>query len=389
MDEAGTTSSIKVLLALDKFKGSLSASEAAQWLATGLTSGQWGTRIECHFLPLADGGDGSVQAALQAGFEPLDVRVTGPMGRPSTTTVAWGGGTAVVEVATTAGLQMLPPGRLAPVDSNSAGFGQAIRAALEHGPRQVVLALGGSASTDGGAGMLSALGVRFLDTAGKDFAPTGATLREIDQIDLSGLVPLDAVDLVAASDVQNPLLGPDGAATVYGPQKGATPDDVALLDDGLDHLVRRLDEAGWPGTACAALPGAGSAGGLGFAAMLIGARVVSGADFFLDLLGFDHALEGCDLVITGEGKMDEQTLAGKLPLVVARRASPVPVIAVVGHNALAVDRLPRHHIQEIHALSAMTSRDTAGDSALSAALLAQLGRQIGRSLTNTEDYPHP
>jgi glycerate kinase len=386
MDGAGIMNSTKVLLAMDKFKGSLSASEVAQWLATGLASGP-GDQVECRILPLADGGDGSVQAALGAGFEPFTTPIVGPTGTPTTTTVAWGGGVAVVEVATSAGLQMLPPGRLAPMGSNSAGFGQAIRAAMEHGPQQVVLALGGSASTDGGAGMLSALGVRFHDAAGRAFLPAGATLGNIERIDLTGLMPFRGVDLVAASDVQNPLLGPDGAAAVYGPQKGATAEDVVILQDGLDHLVRRIDEAGWPGTACAALPGAGSAGGLGFAAMLLGARMVSGADFFLDLLGFDRAIEGCDLVITGEGRMDEQTLAGKLPLVVARRAAPVPVIAVVGHNALTADRLPQHHIQEIHALSAMTTRDTAGDPELSASLLARIGRQIGRALTHAQDSP--
>jgi glycerate kinase len=382
-------SSIRVLLAMDKFKGSLSAAEAAHWLGSGLTAGAGGERIDCRFLPLADGGDGSVQAALQAGFEPLDVPVVGPTGDPATTTVAVGGRSVVVEVATTAGLQMLPPGSPAPLDSNSVGFGQAVHAALRRRPGQVVLALGGSASTDGGTGMLDALGVRFLDAAGRAFVPTGATLGDIERVDLTGLVSLDGVDLVAASDVQNPLRGPDGAAAVYAPQKGATAGDVALLEEGLDNLVRRIDEAGRPGTACAAAPGAGSAGGLGFAAMLLGALQVSGAEFFLDLLDFDRVVQDCDLVITGEGKMDEQTLSGKLPVVVARHAAPVPVIAVVGHNALGVDRLPGHNIERIHSLSAMTTQDSAGDSALSAALLAQLGRQIGRALIHAEDSPGP
>lgn len=378
-------SSIQILLAMDKFKGSLSASEASQSLRTGLTASATEDTVSCRILPLADGGDGSVQAALQVGFTPLAVPVAGPTGTPAMTTVALNATTAVVEVATSSGLQMLPTGQLSPLDSNTLGFGQAVHAALGHGARQVILALGGSATTDGGAGMLSALGVRFHDSDGKAFVPTGATLKDIEWIDVSGLVPLDGRDLVAANDVQNPLLGPDGAAAVYGPQKGATPEDVTRLDSGLAHLAARFDEAGWPGTACASAPGAGSAGGLGYAAMLLGARMVSGADFFLDLLGFDQALEGCDLVITGEGKLDEQTLSGKLPLVVARRAAPVTVFAVVGHNALEVDQLPGHHIQRIYALSGMTNQDSTKNPALSAELLTQLGRQITHSLTFGKD----
>ncbi|NKX55498.1 glycerate kinase [Arthrobacter sp. E918] len=379
---------MRILLAPDKFKGSLSASEVAHWLEAGLTAGSTRGRISCRSLPLADGGDGSVQAALDAGFTPIPVPVTGPAGAPATTTVASNGSVAVVEVATTSGLQMLPPGRPAPLASSSAGFGQALRAALGHGPEQIVLALGGSATTDGGAGMLSALGVEFLDAAGEPFVPSGGTLADIARIDPAGLIPLHGVDLVAANDVRNPLLGPGGAAAVYGPQKGASPDDVRRLEVGLANLMRRLDEAGWPGTACADVPGSGSAGGLGYAAMLLGARMVSGADFFLDLLGFEQAVENCDLVITGEGKMDGQTLSGKLPLVVARRAAPVPVIAVVGHNALTTDRLPEHRIQRIHALSSMTEQDSAADPALSAALLAETGRHIAATLTSGKDTIH-
>lgn len=380
-------SAFRILLAMDKFKGSLSASEAAHWIGTGLVSGTNRGRIDCRFLPLADGGDGSVQAALAADFEPITFTVTGPTGEPTTTTVALNASSAVVEVATTSGLQMLPPGRPAPLASSSVGFGEAIAEVLGHGPKQVVLALGGSATTDGGAGMLSALGVRFHDANGDTFVPAGESLKDIARIDPTGLVGLDGVDLVAANDVQNPLLGPAGTAAVYGPQKGATPEDVLLLESGLANLARRFDEAGWPGTACAEAAGAGSAGGLGYAAMLLGARMVSGADFFLDLLDFGRALEDCDLVVTGEGKMDEQTLSGKLPLVVARRAAPVPVIAVVGHNTLNVDRLPEHHIERIHALSTMTKRDSARDPALSAALLVDVGRHIAHSL-NVKDSIH-
>jgi len=379
---------MKVLLALDKFKGSLSATAAAQALSVGLSAHPGKTRVECRFLPLADGGDGSVQAALATGFTPLPIHVSGPSGAPAITTIAFNGTAAVIEVATTSGLQMLPPGNPAPLASSSNGFGQAIKGTLEHGPTQLVLALGGSATTDGGAGMLSALGMRFFDVAGQGFVPAGGTLKDISYIDTSGMVPLAGIDLVAANDVQNPLLGQDGAAAVYGPQKGATAQDVGLLESGLAHLVQKLDEAGWPGSTCARAPGAGSAGGLGFAAMLLGARMVSGADFFLDLLDFETALQGCDLVITGEGKLDEQTLSGKLPVVVARRAAPVPVIAVVGHNALGVSSLPENRISAIHSLSSMTALDSSRDPELSAALLTELGKQISATLTPHKDSIH-
>ncbi|MFL4472970.1 glycerate kinase [Paeniglutamicibacter sp. MACA_103] len=374
---------MRILLALDKFKGSLNASEAAGALAAGLGSGPGGSNVECRFLPLADGGDGSVQAALAAGFTPLTVQVSGPDGTPANAILAFNGTAAVIEVATTSGLQMLVPGTLAPLSSSSDGFGQGIAAALGHGPRQVVLALGGSATTDGGAGMLSALGMRFFDDSNRAFVPSGGTLKDISYIDDSGLVPLDGVDLIAANDVQNPLLGPDGAAAVYGPQKGANATEVQLLEAGLAHLVLRLEEAGLPAAECARAAGAGSAGGLGFAAMLLGARMVSGADFFLDLLKFETALAGCDMVITGEGKLDTQTLAGKLPVVVARRAWPVPVIAVVGHNALDVKSLPDYHIEAIHSLESMTRRDSSRDPELSADLLRQIGARIscGHQLT--------
>ncbi|MHC5560753.1 glycerate kinase [Kocuria sp. U4B] len=369
----------RILIAPDKFKGSLTAAQVAESLAAGLR--QENPRAQVHTLPLADGGDGSVAAALGAGFQALTLPITGPTGNPTTTTVAFDGTTAVVEVATTAGLQMLPPGRLAPRESSSVGVGQAIRAVLAHRPGRIVLALGGSATTDGGAGMLAALGVVFTDHLGRAFVPTGGTLGQIADVDLTGLVDLEGVELIAANDVTNPLLGAHGAAAVYGPQKGATPADVEALEAGLGALLRRLWEAGWPAEEAAGVPGAGAAGGLGWAAMLLGARMVSGAGFFLDLLDFDHHAAGCDLVITGEGKLDTQTLAGKLPLVVAHRAGPVPVIAVVGHNALDTDRLPAHGIEATHALSAMTEADSATDPELSAALLRQTGQHIARTLT--------
>lgn len=374
-----TTTKTRILVAPDKFKGSLTAFQVAEALAAGLRHES--ADIEVRTLPLADGGDGSVAAALAAGFEAMTVPITGPIGEPATTTVAFDGNTAVVEVATTSGLQMLPAGQPAPLASSSVGVGQALKAALARRPARVVLALGGSATTDGGAGMLSALGVVFRDALGRPFVPAGGALGRITDVDLTGLVDLEAVELIAANDVQNPLLGPDGAAAVYGPQKGAAPADVEVLEDGLGCLVRRLWEVGWPAAEAAGVPGAGAAGGLGYAAMLLGARMTSGADFFLDLLGFDQQVAGCDMVITGEGKLDTRTLSGKLPLVVTRRAAPTPVLAVVGHNALHMDRLPAHGIEQVHALNTMTEQDSAANPELSATLLREVGHRIARTLS--------
>jgi glycerate kinase len=250
-------------------------------------------------------------------------------------------------------------------------------AALGLGSTRLVLALGGSASTDGGAGMLTALGVDFRDRNDHAVDVDGGSLRQIHSIDRSGLVDLGQVEIIIASDVENPLTGPDGAASVYGPQKGATAADVQDLDAGLVNLVHRLEAAGWgDAIALADAPGAGSAGGLGFAGMLLGGQLVSGAEFFLDLLEFDTYARGCDLVITGEGKLDSQTLAGKLLAVVTRRSRTVPVIAVVGHSQVDARALELLGIEAVYALSQLTDEDCARDPALSARLLEDLGRRI-------------
>ncbi len=364
---------MKVLLAPDKFKGSLTAAEVVQHLGSGLAE----RGIHYRGLPLADGGDGSVQAAIAAGFRPIRITVAAATGHERPTEAAFDGSTAVVEVANTCGLHTLPDGALAPLEASSRGIGQAVTSVLRLGARRIVLALGGSASTDGGAGMLAALGAGFLDDAGLPIAINGGTLRRIRSIDTEGLPDLSGVDIVIASDVQNPLTGPEGAAAVYGPQKGATPAMVDVLDAGLVHLVRQLALAGFADAdRHAASPGAGAAGGLGFAGLLLGGRVVSGADYFLDLLDFEKHLQGCDLVITGEGRMDDQTLNGKLPAIIAQRAGRVPVIAVVGRSDITPEVLRRMGIEAVHAIVDHTDRNPAGDPALTRDLLEQLGRTI-------------
>jgi glycerate kinase len=384
MNDSSLPEPVKVLIAPDKFKGSLTAGEVAAALAAGLRSVGPGS-IACDLLPLADGGDGSVEAAISAGFTRHHHTVVGPTGHPVRAAVAFDGSTAVVEVANTCGLSLLPGGRPEPLAASSRGFGEAIRFALGLGAHRIVLALGGSASTDGGTGMLQALGCNFLDADGRQFHPDGGTLRDIRTVDPSGLPDLDGVELILASDVSNPLTGPDGAAAVFGPQKGAGSAQIWCLDQGLLHLVAKMAEAGVPRAGeLAAHPGAGSAGGIGYACLLLGARQVSGADYFLDLLDFDARVQGCDVIITGEGSLDEQTLAGKLPAAVAQRAGSRTVVAVVGRSTLPPFRWPELALASVHTLAERTDADSSKDPALSAELLRSIGRDIGAKLVRQE-----
>ncbi|WP_078510335.1 glycerate kinase [Streptomyces himastatinicus] len=370
---------VSVLIAPDKFKGSLSADDVALALERGLLEGAPHARV--HRLAPADGGEGSVAAACAGRFRPETVTVTGPTGLPLTARVAVDARTrtAVVEAAAVCGLGVLPYGRTAPLTATSRGLGQAVRHALASGADTVVLALGGVATTDGGAGLLQSLGAVLAREDGTPIEPGGRELAGLRTADLAeARSALAGVDLVLATDVDNPLLGPAGAAAVYGPQKGATASDVRELDDSLGAFVRGLEAAGVPDAArLARTPGAGAAGGLGFAGMLLGGRVRSGADYFLTLLGADELLAGSDLVITGEGSLDEQSLAGKLPVALARRArrQGVPVHAVAGRCTLPADRTAAH-FRSVQALADLTDEDCASDSALSARLLARCGRTL-------------
>ncbi|MEU3696128.1 glycerate kinase [Streptomyces griseoviridis] len=343
----------RVLVAADKFKGSLTAVEVAERVTAGLRRVVPGVRVEA--LPVADGGDGTVAAAVAAGFERREVRVAGPLGAEVTAAFALRDGTAVVEMAEASGLQRLPAGVFAPLTASTYGSGELLRAALDAGACTLVFGVGGSATTDGGAGMLSALGARFLDARGEPVTPGGGGLGELASADLSGLDPrLASVELVLASDVDNPLTGPKGAAAVYGPQKGASPDDVATLDAGLAHFAKVLEEAVGPRAAeYAGAPGAGAAGGIGFGALLLGAGFRPGIEVMLDVLGFAPALERADLVITGEGSLDAQTLHGKAPagVAAAARAAGREVVAVCGRLALAPEALGRAGIRRAYPLT--------------------------------------
>ncbi|MFQ6171374.1 glycerate kinase [Oryzobacter sp. R7] len=356
----------RVLLAPDSFKRSLTSAEVAAALAEGLRSHP--APPEVRSRPLADGGEGSVDAAVAAGFSPEEVEVPGPTGAPVRAAVAWRGDTVVVEVANTCGPTLLPGGRPDPLGASSQGVGLALRQVLTRRPRRVVLALGGSASTDGGLGMLEALGA--VDDGGRlDVGPAVASLG--------------GVDLVLATDVDNPLLGPRGAAPVFAPQKGADGATVDLLARRLDALVSRAESAVTGARVLAAAPGAGAAGGTAWAGLLLGGRVVPGAGWFLDLLDLGGVLDGCDLVVTGEGRLDEQTPGGKLPWAVAGRARArgVPVELVVGRCDLAEEVWRAAGIRAVHVLGDLTDRDPSRDSALTARLLAAVGRSIADRLS--------
>ncbi|MFF9201015.1 glycerate kinase [Streptomyces sp. NPDC014986] len=343
----------RVLVAADKFKGSLTAVEVAERVMAGLRRVVPDLVVEA--LPVADGGDGTVAAAVAAGFARREVRVAGPLGDEVSAAYALHGDTAVVEMAEASGLQRLPEGVFAPLTASTYGSGELLRAALDAGARTLVFGVGGSATTDGGAGMLSALGARFLKADGEPVAPGGAGLAELASADLSGLDPrLGSVEFVLASDVDNPLTGPKGAPAVYGPQKGASPEDVQRLDAALAHFAKVLEGvAGSRAAEYAAAPGAGAAGGIGYGALLLGAGFRPGIEVMLDVLGFGPALERADLVITGEGSLDGQTLHGKAPagVAAAARAAGKEVVAVCGRLALAPEVLGRAGIRRAYALT--------------------------------------
>ncbi|QIK84642.1 glycerate kinase [Sanguibacter sp. HDW7] len=353
----------RVVLAPDSFKGSLPATEVAAALSRGWRAVR--PHDDVVEVPLADGGEGTLDAFERAvpGAVRHGAEVQGPDGRPvAASWLALPDGTAVVELACASGLTLL--GSPLPLDAHTRGVGEVVRAALAAGPRRLVVALGGSASTDGGAGLLRALGARVLDDDGEPVPDGGRGLARVASVDLTDLpaLPPDGVDVLC--DVTNPLLGRSGAAAVFAPQKGATPDDVVLLDDALGRWAEALGRAasrvadvprGTSGTVPdgmtvrpddhegrdgrgmlpsldPSLPGAGAAGGTAFGLLAWGARLVPGSVAVADVVGLDALLDGADLVVTGEGRLDAQSAAGKAPAEVARRAvrAGVRLALVVG-----------------------------------------------------------
>ena len=324
---------MKVVVAPQSFKGSISALDAARAMEEGLLRVVPGA--ETVLVPVADGGDGTLETLVDAtGGEVRSTTVTGPIGKP--VTAEWGalgdGQTAVIEMARTSGLALLSLAERDPLHATTYGLGEVLREALDAGFRSFIVGIGGSATNDGGAGMAQALGVRLLDETGKDLPQGGAALAGLRRVDVSGLDGrVMEARFSVACDVSNPLTGPEGASAVYGPQKGATPDLVEQLDAALKNFARVVERD--TGTSIDAVRGSGAAGGLGGGMMaFLGGSLRAGVDIVLDHVGLDEKLEGADLVITGEGRIDFQTVYDKAPIGVARRAKRrgIPVLAVCG-----------------------------------------------------------
>jgi glycerate 2-kinase len=338
---------MKIIVAPDKFKGSLSAHQAAEAIRRGLIAALPSAAVE--MVPMADGGEGTVDAiAAAVGAQKIITVVTGPLGEP--VKAEWarfvspeGVVTAVIEMAAASGLKALRE-KNRPLEATTAGTGQLIRAALDEGAAKIVIGIGGSATTDGGTGMAYELGARFLDARGRPLAPGGGALSELASIEIDGLDPrLDQVEVLVACDVDNPLCGPAGAAAVYGPQKGAGPAQIDQLEQGLRRLASVLESR--LGREVAQKPGAGAAGGLGAGLIVFaGAKLESGVELVANVLGLPQRLEGADLVITGEGQIDRQTIYGKVPAGVARLAGQknIPVVALAGALGAGAEELYRH-----------------------------------------------
>ncbi len=387
---------MRIVIAPDKFKGSLSAPEVCSHLAKGLQAAA-GTahlsNLDIVRIPVADGGEGTLDAAVGSGFTRRSATVSGPTGQPVQADFAVRGHEAVIEMAAASGLALVRQaqegGRPASADATTAtslGTGQLIRAALDAGCRRIILGVGGSANTDGGAGLLQGLGARFLDAAGNELPAGGAALATLDRIDFTGFEPrMVDTRFVLASDVDNPLLGPEGAAAVFGPQKGATPQDIGMLDAALARFVEVLArEIGARAVKAAEAPGAGAAGGVGYAAIaVLAATRRPGIDVVLEFTDLAHRLAGADLVITGEGSLDEQSLLGKTPMGVARAAAAagIPVVAVCGRTTLTPEQQRASGFRQVYPLTALEPKVEVCITE-AGSLLEQLGKYILRELAN-------
>lgn len=376
-----------VVFAPDSFKGTLGAADAATALADGWASVH--PADELRLVPMADGGEGTLDAfeLAVAGARRVPVTVDGPDGRPVAASWLWlpeaggQGPTGVVELANTSGITLLDP--LLPLDAHSVGFGQAIAAALDAGVDRLLLALGGSSSTDGGAGALAALGLQLGDAAGRPIRVGNRGLANLAAIDASALRPLPPGGAVILSDVDNPLLGERGAAAVFGPQKGATPSQVEGLERGLARWASQVAISNLPVRADAATPGAGAAGGTGFGLLAWGATIAPGAAAVGAALGLPAALAGASVVITGEGRFDHQSLAGKVPSYVldaagvasSSRGGGPPIAVALVAGAIETDAT-------VFAAS-VSLTDLAGDSAAARTDPSRWLREAGARLART------
>ncbi len=323
---------MRILVAPDKFRGTLTARQAAEAIAAGWRRTRPRDRLD--LAPMADGGEGTAEALVDAlGGELVQTSAHGPLNDPVEASFGVAetaeGRLAIVEMAAASGLALLAPSRRDPRITTTRGTGDLIAASLDRSPDHLVVALGGSATNDGGAGMAQALGVRLLDGSGRDIGPGGVALLELERIDMTALDPrIGRIGCVAATDVNNPLTGPLGASAVYGPQKGASAEDVTILDRALGHLSAVVHRD--LGVDLRDEPGAGAAGGLGFGLMaFLGARVRPGVEVVSEALDLTSRLREADLVITGEGRLDAGSLHGKVPAGILRLARELSVPAVI------------------------------------------------------------
>lgn len=341
---------MRVVIAPQGFKAGIPGLEAAQAIARGVIAAV--PDAETVLAPVADGGDGTLHALVDGtGGQVFTSMVTGPLG-PQIESL-WGvmgdGKTAVVEMALASGIALVPQRRRNPRLTTTTGTGEIIREALDAGYTRIIVGLGGSATNDGGAGMAVALGARFMDSEGRPLPPGGSALARLDRVDVSGLHPaLHGATIVAATDVTNPLCGPEGASAIFGPQKGANADMVRELDAALANYARVV--ARDVGSDVSEVPGAGAAGGLGAGLMAFtGATLQSGIDMVCEVLGFDELLRGADLVITGEGRADRSTVFNKAPVGVARhaRAHGVPTVLLAGSLGPGYEELYDHNVASV------------------------------------------
>ncbi|MGJ7550839.1 glycerate kinase [Pseudomonas alloputida] len=345
---------MKIVIAPDSFKDSLDAAGVARAIALGLGDALPAAElVEC---PMADGGEGTMEAIVAASHGELrKLTVRGPLGQR--VEAGWGwlaeSRTAVIEMAQASGIQLVPSGQRDACRSSTWGTGELIAAALAAGAQRIVLAIGGSATNDGGSGMLRALGLRLLDADGQALEEGGLALGRLARIDASDLDPrLAEVKVDVAADVDNPLCGANGASAIFGPQKGANPEQVQALDQALGHFADHCAQL--LGEDVRDFPGCGAAGGMGFAAKaFMGARFRPGVEVVAELAGLDALVQGADLVITGEGRFDAQTLRGKTPMGVARVAKRhgVPVVVLAGTLGEGYQQLYAHGIDAAFALA--------------------------------------
>ncbi|MED4969045.1 glycerate kinase [Parageobacillus toebii] len=344
---------MKVIIAPDSFKESLSALEVANAIEKGFRD--IFPEAEYVKIPMADGGEGTVQSLVDAtGGRIVKTEVTGPLGdRVQAFFGMLGDGkTAVIEMAAASGLHLVPSEKRNPLVTTTRGTGELILAALDEGAEHIIIGIGGSATNDGGAGMIQALGGRLLDRHGKEIGPGGGSLSELADIDLSGLDQrLKCVKIEVACDVDNPLTGPKGASAVFGPQKGATPEMVVTLDKNLHHYADVIERV--LGKQVKDIPGAGAAGGLGAGLLaFLEAKLKRGVEIVLETVNFHERIQGASLVITGEGRIDRQTIFGKTPIGVAKAAKRynIPVIAIAGSVSDDSDVVRSHGIDALYSI---------------------------------------